>query len=88
MSSKEANNNPGLCPVKGQQSGLNCWTRGPKSSLELVSRKQLTIRLFVSSHLLQLCRPSSGKHPRNNTVGRNLSLYILSVTVNVFIVAP
>jgi len=27
MSSKEADNNPGLCLVKGQQSGLHSWAR-------------------------------------------------------------
>ena len=28
MPNKEANNNPGLCPVKGQQSGLYSQTKG------------------------------------------------------------
>ena len=41
MSNKEANNNPGLCPVKGQYSGLYCWTkaRNECSSLSLSTDK-------------------------------------------------
>jgi len=35
MSSKEAGNTPGLCPVKGQQSGLNSWTRAQNHLLSL-----------------------------------------------------
>ena len=87
MSSKETNNNLGLCPVRGQQSGLSSWTSDRNHLSRPASRKQLTVRLFVSSRLLRLCRPSSGKDPRYNTVGRNLRLYILSVTVKAFIVA-
>jgi len=37
MSSKQANNNPGLCPIKGQMSGLCSRTRTPKLILEPVS---------------------------------------------------
>jgi len=38
MSGKNANNNPGLCPVKGQKSGLCSWarTRNQFSSLKVV----------------------------------------------------
>jgi hypothetical protein len=35
MSSKEACNNPGLCPVKGQKFGLCSWTRGQNQILSL-----------------------------------------------------
>ena len=37
MSNKEANNNPGFCPVIGQQSGFYGWTKAQNqfSSLSL-----------------------------------------------------
>ena len=35
MSSKEASNNPGLCPFKGQKSGLSGWTRARNYVLSL-----------------------------------------------------
>jgi hypothetical protein len=44
MSSKEANNNPGLCPIKGQKSGLCTCTRAQNqfSSLSLSTTKTLS----------------------------------------------
>ena len=41
MSSKETSNNPGLCPVKGQKSGIKSWTRAQNhlSSLSLSTDK-------------------------------------------------
>ena len=35
VSSKETGNNPELCPVKGQQSGLNIWSRAQNHLLSL-----------------------------------------------------
>jgi hypothetical protein len=35
ISSKEASNNPGLCPIKGQKSGLSSWTRAQNYLLSL-----------------------------------------------------
>ena len=35
MSDKEANNNPGLCPVKGQYSSLYSWTKTENQFLSL-----------------------------------------------------
>ena len=53
MSSKDSSNNPGLCPVKGQMSGLCSWTRARKqlSNLSLGTVKTM---MYLVQKVLQV----------------------------------
>jgi len=72
MSSKQANNNPGLCPVKGQKFGLFNRTRGRNkfSSLSVgtcktVPRSQMLVsyRALYRSFIFRLETPRDGPGP-------------------------
>jgi len=52
MSSKKASNKPGLCPVKGQESGLYSWTRAQNqfSSTSLSTTRTISHCQMLVNH--------------------------------------
>jgi hypothetical protein len=59
MSSKKANNNPGLCPIKGQKSGLCSQTRARRFCQMLVIHPEFYLLIFC------LETPKDGSGPAN-----------------------
>jgi hypothetical protein len=86
MSNKQANNNPGLCPIKGQKSGRfsQVRARNQYSGLFLCTTKttlQYQMLVFYSTFYLSsyiLPRDPQERHKSNNPLNRTVPCELVS----------